>query len=61
MPVILSPEAERMWLDRSIESPTVLQGLLSPFPAGSMDAYEVSTLVNMVDNDEAACVRAIAS
>ncbi len=56
MPVVLSPEAERMWLDRSIESPEVLGELLTPFPAGSMEAYEVSSMVNKVDNDEPTCL-----
>ena len=56
MPVILSPEAERMWLDRDIESPDILRELLTPFPAGSMEAYEVSSIVNKAGNDEPACV-----
>ena len=50
MPVILSEEAERLWLDGAIQDPKVLGSILKPFPADSMDAYEVSSAVNSVKN-----------
>ena len=59
MPVILSEEAERLWLDGTVQDPTVLSSVLKPFPAGSMDAYAVSTLVNSVRNQGAELVAAL--
>ena len=51
MPVILSSEAERMWLDATVLDQKTLLSLLTPFPAGSMEVRPVSTLVNSVKND----------
>jgi putative SOS response-associated peptidase YedK len=49
MPVILSKEAEKTWLD---ETPiNELVPLLKPYPAESMSAYPVSRLVNSPAND----------
>ncbi|MFD3003846.1 SOS response-associated peptidase [Pontibacter toksunensis] len=45
MPVILSPEAEELWLDAH-ESQNVLLSLLKPYAANKMKAYPVSPLVN---------------
>ncbi len=42
MPVVLPSEIEGLWLDA---------GVLTPYPADAMEAYEVSTLVNSVAND----------
>lgn len=56
MPVILHPEHYAQWLD---PTPTRTQGLVSllqSFPAGEMNAYPVSTLVNSPFNDRAECV-----
>ena len=50
MPVILPFEAEEMWLDTSVTSTETLTSLPRPFPADSLEAYEVSTLVNSVKN-----------
>ena len=50
MPVILSREAEAVWLDAGTY-PSLLRELLVPYPAEAMDAYEVSTLVNAPNND----------
>ena len=52
MPVILPEEAEDLWLNPAIVDAGVLTASLKPFPAGSMDAYEVSRMVNSVANDE---------
>ncbi len=42
---------EGFWLDRSVEDPSELGTLLTPYPDDVMEAYEVSTLVNSVAND----------
>ena len=47
MPVILPQEVERLWLDPDPDDAAVL----TPYPDESMDAYEVSTLVNFAGND----------
>ncbi|MBC8457815.1 MAG: SOS response-associated peptidase, partial [Deltaproteobacteria bacterium] len=49
MPVILLPENEKMWLDDTSED--LLQNLLTPYPAGLMNAFPVSKLVNSPKND----------
>lgn len=54
MPVILPTDAYAQWLDT--KSRTDLQHLLVPHPAGEMDAYPVSTLVNSPANERAECV-----
>ena len=51
MPVILPRNKEEFWLDRSVEDPSELRSLLTPYPDAAMEAYEVSTLVNSVAND----------
>ncbi|QAY65539.1 SOS response-associated peptidase [Paenibacillus protaetiae] len=51
MPVILPPEAEQIWLDRSITSTAELQKLLQPYPPEEMEAYAVSAAVGSVRND----------
>ncbi len=56
MPVILQPNTYSQWLDPAPQSPNRLQNLLVPYPAGEMEAYPVSTLVNSPGNDRAECV-----
>ena len=51
MPVILPGELEEFWLDKSLEDPGALSGVLTPFNADAMEAYEVSNLVNSAAND----------
>ncbi len=60
MPVILSEEAERIWLDPEQQDARVLTGVLTPFPAGSMDAYQVSSVVNSARNETPQCVHPVA-
>lgn len=50
MPVILSPEAEELWLDAH-ESQEELLSLLKPYDATQMKAYPVSPLVNSAQNN----------
>ena len=56
MPVILPYEAEAAWLNLEVEGPGELLPLLKPFPAASMQAYRVSSLVNSAKNDTPECV-----
>jgi putative SOS response-associated peptidase YedK len=50
MPVILSPEAEELWLDEQ-EAQEDLLSLLKPYQAAEMELYPVSTLVNSPVNN----------
>jgi putative SOS response-associated peptidase YedK len=56
MPVILPRHAYTQWIDPTPLFPIDLKSLLVPYPAGEMDAYPVSTLVNSPGNDRAECV-----
>jgi putative SOS response-associated peptidase YedK len=49
MPVILSPEAEELWLDPN-ESQDDLLSLLKPY-TGEMKAFPISTLINSTSNN----------
>lgn len=56
MPVILSAENEKLWLDPSIKDIELLKSLLTPYPSEEMEAYEVSTAVNSWRNDTPECI-----
>lgn len=56
MPVILSRESERVWLDQSIVDAGYLKSLLVPYPAEAMIAYGVSSYVNSVKNNGPECM-----
>lgn len=56
MPVILSKEDERIWLDPKVKDKEVLQSLLKPYNDDLMEAYPVSSLVNSVKNDVSSCI-----
>lgn len=49
MPVILSKNDEKKWLNEM--DTDSLQSLLKPFPAKEMTAYSISKLVNYPKND----------
>jgi putative SOS response-associated peptidase YedK len=51
MPVILKREDEALWLENRQLDDGELKGLLKPYPARQMDAYEVSPAVNNPRND----------
>ena len=51
MPVILHPRDHKIWLDASPQTPEKLLPLIKPYPADTMSAYAVSTLVNKPAND----------
>ena len=56
MPVILPRHAYPQWLDPSPQQPSGLQSLLVPYPAGEMEAWPVSTLVNSPGTDRPECI-----
>ena len=56
MPVILTREAEAVWLDPTIQDPARLLPLLTPYPAEEMEVYSVSRLVNSPQHDTPECI-----
>jgi putative SOS response-associated peptidase YedK len=56
MPVILTRDAERVWLDPTVQDPARLLPLLVPYPADEMETYPVSTKVNNPAHDGPECV-----
>ncbi|MGO9243290.1 MAG: SOS response-associated peptidase, partial [Verrucomicrobiia bacterium] len=46
MPVILTPDAEALWLDAKTQEPEKLLPLLKQYPADEMEFYPVSREVN---------------
>jgi putative SOS response-associated peptidase YedK len=59
MPVILKPQDYDLWLDPQVQTPETLQPLLNPYPAISMTAYPVSTMVNNPKNNSRECIMPI--
>jgi len=57
MPAILTPEAEKVWLDPRVTDPRILLNLLRPFEEDAMKAYPVSDLVNHANIDIPECIR----
>lgn len=55
MPVILSDEDAKVWLNHSISNWAHVLALLRPFQADLMESHEVSPLVNNPKNDLPAC------
>ena len=51
MPVVLPKDLEELWLDLSVEDASTLTSIMAPYPAGALEAYEVSSLVNSFAND----------
>jgi putative SOS response-associated peptidase YedK len=60
MPVILKSDNYDLWLDPGFHATTELLDVLKPFPAGAMRGHSVSTRVNSVQNDDAACAEEFA-
>ncbi|WP_100627412.1 SOS response-associated peptidase [Algoriphagus formosus] len=56
MPVVLTPETEKKWLNNYSSEEELLE-ILKPFSANEMLSYPVSTLVNSVENDSPALIR----
>lgn len=59
MPVILSAHDVDTWLDPENLSAVELQNLLRPAPSAVTDSYPVSTFVNKVANEGAACIEPV--
>ena len=55
MPVILDPDAYDVWLDLRMVNVSAASELLKPYDARTMQCYHVSTRVNHVANEDAAC------
>ncbi|MBZ5200163.1 SOS response-associated peptidase [Planomicrobium chinense] len=51
MPVILTKEAEKIWLDPNVQDAEELGRLLQPFDSNELEAYEVSDAVNSPKNN----------
>ena len=56
MPAILAPEDSLRWLNPDLAQPGDLAPLLRPFPAGAMMATPVTSRVNNIRHDDAACL-----
>ncbi|WP_289030908.1 SOS response-associated peptidase [uncultured Algoriphagus sp.] len=56
MPVVLTQETEKKWLNNYSSEEELLE-ILKPFSANEMLSYPVSTLVNSVKNDSPALIR----
>lgn len=54
MPVIVSPDAFDLWLNSADVDDKTAEALIAPAPDDLLDAYEVSTAVNRVANDNPA-------
>jgi putative SOS response-associated peptidase YedK len=59
MPVILPDDAYDLWLDPGFQKPDALCDLLKPFEPTRMRRYEVSSRVNLVQNDDPACAEPV--
>lgn len=59
MPVILTKEAESVWLDPKIQEPERLIPLLKSYPSNQMEFYPVSRAVNSPSVDDEGCIQPI--
>lgn len=59
MPIILRPEDEARWLDKSVTNAADLMPLLAPYPADELTTYAVSRQVNAPGFDEASNIEAV--
>lgn len=57
MPVVIDPKDYQRWLSPEIEAREPLEDLLVGLPDSSLEAFEVSSLVNSPANDSPACIR----
>ena len=60
MPVLLRPEDEALWLDKSITQASDLLPLLVPYPTEAMATYAVSRQVNAPTVDGPECIVPVA-
>ena len=59
MPVILTEESKKIWLNPNIKDFPTLQKILMPYDTNKMKAYRVSSLVNTATNDSAECIEEV--
>jgi putative SOS response-associated peptidase YedK len=59
MPVIISPDDRRRWLDKDIQDPSVLKPLLEPYDSSAMETYQVSRKVNAPSYNEPDCIEPV--
>ncbi len=59
MPVILRPEDEALWLDRTVQDTGRLEKLLVPYPEDEMEAYPVDKRVGSPAFDDPACLERV--
>lgn len=57
MPVILTKDTEKIWLDRSIGEEA--KKVLTPYDYREMEAYPISSLVNSPKNEGQALINSI--
>lgn len=60
MPVILTPEAEEIWLDHGIQDRELLSSLFVPYDPSETVAYEVSDIVNSAANNVPEAIEPVA-
>ena len=58
MPVILSRDEERTWLDLAVDDISQLREFLVPYEASQMEAYKVSSAMNSAIYDHPNCIAA---
>lgn len=56
MPVILTPETEKVWLNPVISDVDLLDSLLIPYQSINMERYEVNPIVNNPRNETSRCL-----
>jgi putative SOS response-associated peptidase YedK len=61
MPVILTEQGEDIWLDPNTQDINILLGLLEPYDAADMTAYQISTKVNFPQNDDESVITPLAA
>ncbi len=61
MPVILPEEAEEAWINLEIDDAEMLKAFIKPFPAASLEAFEVSSMVNAAKNQGAELIEPVES
>lgn len=59
MPVILTPEAEQIWLDRSVTDKDLLTAILTPYAPKDMYCYRVSNIIGKRGVDSPECIAEI--
>ncbi len=55
MPVILEPDDYEIWLDPGMRDVETVADMLKPYDARLMRGFPVSSRINSVVNDDAAC------